>query len=177
MPGELAHAEELAHEGLKEARSAITQMRVNAVREMGLGPALSNAFERFLDHTGLKGQFTAETEAARFGDERAETVLRMAQEALRNVERHARATRVEVSLKSIHGTHVELRIEDNGIGFDPNALHPGHFGLVGLREQAELIGADLVLDAKPNEGTKIRVSLRLSPMAFGAARGQDASNG
>jgi signal transduction histidine kinase len=177
MPGELAHAEELAHEGLKEARSAITQMRVNAVREMGLGPALSNAFERFLDRTGLKGQFTAEAEAARFGDERAETVLRMAQEVLRNVERHARATRVEVSLKSIHGTHVELRIEDNGIGFDPSALHPGHFGLVGLREQAELIGADLVLDAKPNEGTNIRVSLRLSPMTFGAARGQDASNG
>jgi signal transduction histidine kinase len=169
VSGELAHAEELAHEGLKEARAAITQMRVNAVREMGLGPALSNAFERFLDRTGLTGEFTAEAEAARFGDERAETILRMAQEVLRNVERHARATRVDASLKSIHGTHLELRIEDNGIGFDPSALRPGHFGLVGLREQAELIGADLQIDSKPNSGTKIRVSVRLSPMAFGSA--------
>jgi signal transduction histidine kinase len=176
VSGELKHAEELAHEGLKEARSAITQMRVNAVREMGLGEALSNAFEHFLDHTGLRGEFTAETEAARFGDERAETILRMAQEVLRNVERHARATRVDVSLKSTDGTHLELRIEDNGIGFDPGALRPGHFGLVGLREQAELIGADLQIDSKPNEGTKIRVSLRSSPIAFGAARGQDAGN-
>jgi signal transduction histidine kinase len=171
VSAELARAEELAHEGLKEARSAITQMRVNAVREMGLGEALSNAFEHFLDHTGLTGEFTAETEAARFGDERAETMLRMAQEALRNVERHARATRVDVSLKSIEGTHLELRIEDNGIGFDPKALRPGHFGLIGLHEQAELIGADLHIDATPNEGTKIHVSLRLSPIAFGAARG------
>ncbi|HWX33153.1 MAG TPA: histidine kinase [Steroidobacteraceae bacterium] len=171
VSAELAHAEELAHEGLKEARSAITQMRVNAVREMGLGEALSNAFERFLDHTGLTGEFTAETEAARFGDERAETILQMAQEVLRNVERHAQATRVDVSLNLMHGTHLELRIEDNGIGFDTKALRPGHFGLVGLREQAELIGADLEIDAKPNAGTKIRVSLRLSPIAFGAARG------
>jgi signal transduction histidine kinase len=171
LSAELAHAEELAHEGLKEARSAITQMRVNAVREMGLGEALSNAFERFLDHTGLTGEFTAETEAARFGDERAETILRMAQEVLRNVERHARATRVDLSLRLIHGTHLELRIEDNGIGFDPGALRPEHFGLVGLREQAELIGADLEFDSQPNAGTKIRVSLRLSPIAFGAARG------
>jgi signal transduction histidine kinase len=167
VPGELAHAEEVAHEGLKEARTAITQMRVNAVRETGLGPALSNAFARFIDHTGLTGEFTADVAAARFGDERAETILRMAQEALRNVERHARATRVVVTLKSIHETHLELRIEDNGKGFDPRAHRPGHFGIVGLREQADLIGAELRIDSQPNEGTKISVSLLLSPITFG----------
>jgi signal transduction histidine kinase len=166
VPGELAHAEEVAHEGLKEARIAITQMRVNAVRETGLGPALSNAFARFVDHTGLTGEFSADVEAARFGDERAETILRMAQEALRNVERHARATRVMVTLKSIHGTRLELRIEDNGIGFDPRAQRPGHFGIVGLREQADLIGAELQIDSRPNDGTRISVSLPLSPVAF-----------
>jgi len=167
VPGELAHAEEVAHEGLKEARIAITQMRVNAVRETGLGPALSNLFARFIDRTGLTGEFSADIEAARFGDERAETILTMAQEALRNVERHASATRVVVALKSINDTHLELRIEDNGIGFDPGAHRPGHFGIVGLREQADLIGAELHIDSQPNEGTKISVSLLLSPIAFG----------
>ncbi|HXA36285.1 MAG TPA: histidine kinase [Steroidobacteraceae bacterium] len=166
VAAELEHAEELAHEGLKEARTAITQMRVNAVREMGLGPALSNAFERFIDHTGLTGEFNAETAAARFGDERAETILRMANEALRNVERHSRATRVNVTLKTVHGTHLELRIADNGIGFDPQALLPGHFGIVGLREQADLIGAELRIDSSPNEGTQVTVLVRLSPMTF-----------
>ena len=167
VAGELAHAEEVAHEGLKEARTAITQMRLNAVRETGLGPALSDTFARFIDHTGLTGDFIADAEAARFGDERAETILRMAQEALRNVEKHARATRVVIALKSVRATHLELRIEDNGIGFNPDARHPGHFGLVGLREQADLIGAELHIDSKPNEGTKVMVSLRLSPIAFG----------
>jgi signal transduction histidine kinase len=166
VPAELAHAEEVAHEGLKEARTAITQMRVNAVRETGLGPALSNEFERFIDRTGLTGEFTADAEAATFGDERAETILRMAQEALRNVERHARATRVAVALRTSGGTDLELRIEDNGVGFDPAEIRQGHYGIVGLREQAELIGARLRIDSQPDEGTKLTVSLPLSPITL-----------
>ncbi len=163
---ELGRAEKLAHEGLQEARTAITQMRVTAVRETGLGPALANAFERFINHTGLSGDFSADVEAARFGDERAETIVRMAQEALRNVERHARATRVTVRLRSVDDAALELQIEDNGIGFDPAALRPGHYGIVGLREQAELIGAELRIDSRPNEGTRLCVSWRLSPITF-----------
>jgi len=106
-------------------------------------------------------------EAARFGDERAEPLLRMTQEALRNVERHAMATRVTVRLQVTDGTHLQLRIEDNGIGFDTQALCSGHFGLVGLREQADLIGAELRIDSRRNAGTTVSVTLRLSPMAFG----------
>ena len=167
VAGELARAEEVAREGLNEARAAITQMRVNAVRETGLGPALSNEFRRFIDRTGLIGEFTAEAEAAGFGDERAETILRMAQEVLRNVERHAQATRLIVSLQSIGGGELALRIEDNGIGFDPLFSSPGHYGMVGLREQADLIGAKLDVESAPNAGTKVTVSWRLSPIAFG----------
>ena len=165
---ELARAEKVAHEGLQEARSAITQMRVTAVRETGLGPALATTFERFINRTGLAGEFSADTAAARFGDERAETLLQMAQEALRNVERHAMATRVEVRLRSSDETLLELRIEDNGVGFDPQALRPGHYGIVGLREQAELIGAQLRIDSKPNAGTRLCISLRLMPAVFAA---------
>jgi signal transduction histidine kinase len=167
VAAELARAEEVAHEGLKEARTAITQMRVNAVRETGLGPALSNVFDRFIDRTGLTGEFISDIEAARFGDERAETLLRMAQEALRNVEGHARATRVVVKLLAAAGTHLELCIEDNGIGFDPGAHLPDHYGIIGLREQADLIGAELKIDSTPGEGTKLTVLLRLSPIPFG----------
>jgi signal transduction histidine kinase len=163
---ELVRAQKLAHEGLQEARSAITQMRVTAVRETGLGPALANEFERFINRTGLTGDFSADVAAARFGDERAETILRMAQEALRNVERHARATRVVVRLQSRDNARLELCIEDNGVGFDPKAQRPGHYGIVGLREQAELIGAELFIDSRPNQGTNLRVSLRLSPIVF-----------
>jgi len=164
---ELVRAEELARTGLQEARSAISQMRVNAVRDTGLGAALSREFDRFVDRTGVAGDFSADAESARFGDERAETLLRMAQEALRNVERHSMATRVSVRLES-SGAQLELKIEDNGIGFDPQAPCPDHYGLVGLREQAELIGAELCIDTAPQLGTKIRVTLRVAPAAFAA---------
>jgi signal transduction histidine kinase len=163
---ELARAERLAHEGLQEARAAITQMRGTAVRETGLGPALANAVERFTNLTGLSSEFSAEVDAAGFGDERAETLVRMTAEALRNIERHARATRVTVRLQSITKDILELRIEDNGVGFDPLEVPPGHYGLVGLREQALLIGAELRIDSRPNEGTIVLVSLRLSPTVF-----------
>jgi signal transduction histidine kinase len=172
---ELVRAEKLAHEGLQEARTAITQMRVTAVRETGLGPALANAFERFLNHTGLTGDCIADEEAARFGDERAETLLRMAQEALRNIERHAQANRVTVRLRSTADSTLELRIEDDGVGFDPEALRPGHYGIVGLREQADLIGASLHIDSRPDEGTRFCVSLRLSPVDFNRSDAAAAS--
>ncbi|HEY0800410.1 MAG TPA: histidine kinase, partial [Steroidobacteraceae bacterium] len=163
---ELARAEEVAHDGLNEARAAITQMRLHAVRETGLGPALSNAFERFIDRTALTGEFSADAEAARFGDERAEMLLRMAQEIFRNIERHAMATRVGVKLQITDGRQLELHIEDNGIGFDPQVLPPEHYGIVGLREQAELIGAVLLIESKPNQGTRFSILLRLPPEAF-----------
>jgi signal transduction histidine kinase len=163
LAGELARAEQVAHEGLIEARTAITQMRVNAVRDTGLGAALAKAFERFVDHTGLTGEFSADPDAARFGDERAETIFRMAEEALRNVERHAMASHVGVTLATAGGTHLELWIKDDGVGFDPQAPHPGHFGLVGLREQAKLIGAELQIQSKLNQGTTLWLSLRITP--------------
>jgi signal transduction histidine kinase len=160
---ELARAEEVAHAGLNEARTAITQMRVNAVRDTGLGAALSKALDRFIDRTGLRGEFTADPEAARFGDERAETLLRMAEEALRNIERHAMATRAAVTLKSVDGTQLKLCIEDDGIGFDPDVPRQGHYGIVGLHEQAHLIGAHLCIDSAPGRGTTLTITLRMTP--------------
>jgi signal transduction histidine kinase len=91
----------------------------------------------------------------------------MAQEALRNVERHSQATHVAVTLAT-RDDLLELQIEDNGVGFDPQAPFPEHYGLVGLREQAELIGAELLIEAGPQRGTTIRVRLRTGPAAFAA---------
>ncbi len=160
---ELARAEEVAHEGLNEARTAITQMRVNAVRDTGLGAALRTAFDRFIDRTALRGEFLSDPEAGRFGDERAETLFRMAEEAMRNIERHAMATHTSLALKTVDGTQLQLRIEDDGIGFDPAAPRQGHYGIVGLHEQAQLIGAHLHIDSAPGRGTTLTITLRMSP--------------
>jgi signal transduction histidine kinase len=163
---ELARAEEVAHAGLNEARSAIAQIRGNSVRDTGLGPALSRAIERFKDRTGLDVDFAVDNEAARFGDERADMIFRMTEEALRNIERHARASHVKIELRSVNGEHLTLKIEDDGIGFDPAVIRPGHFGLIGLREQAQLIGAELEIQSAPNVGTTLTLLLRVAPEAL-----------
>jgi signal transduction histidine kinase len=167
LPDELARAEEVAHDGLNEARTAITQMRLNAVRDTGLGPALAKTFDRFIDRTGLIGEFASDSEAARFGDERAETLFRMAEEALRNIERHAMSSRVTVALAMKNETHLNLQIVDDGVGFDPGLSRPGHYGLVGLREQAQMIDAELHIRSGPNEGTALSVTLRIAPEVLG----------
>jgi signal transduction histidine kinase len=163
LPDELARAEEVAHDGLNEARTAIAQMRLNAVRDTGLGPALAKAFGRFIDRTGLIGEFVSDNEAGRFGDERAEILFRMAEEALRNIERHAMASRVTVTLSMKNDSRLSLQIDDDGIGFDTGLSRPGHFGLVGLREQAQLIDAELHIRSAPNEGATLLVTLRIAP--------------
>lgn len=159
---ELQNAEAVAHAGLIEARTAIAQMRLNAVRDTGLGAALAGAFDRFRDRTGLSGEFTQDARAGSFGDERAEALFRMAEEALRNIERHALAGNVRMQLSSRDDSLLELCIEDDGVGFDPDVPRPGHFGLVGLREQAQVIGAELVIRSGRG-GTRITVTLRTTP--------------
>jgi len=166
LPDELVRAEQVAHAGLSEARTAITQMRANSVRDIGLGPALAKAVERFKDHTGLNVEFAADGTAARFGDERAEVIFRMTEEALRNIERHAAASKVRVTLRSSDAAQLELQIEDDGVGFDAASPKPGHFGLIGLREQAHLIGAELRITSAPNRGTLVRLTLRIAPEAL-----------
>jgi signal transduction histidine kinase len=166
MRAELMRAEEVAQQGLNEARDAITQMRFNAVRDTGLSAALAGALRRFGDQTGLGVTYAAEPATDGFVDERAETVFRMVEEALRNIARHAQATKVNVTLRVSDGARLELRIEDDGVGFDENAAHVGHYGLVGLREQAQLIGADLKIESEVNRGTLVRITLPLSPAGW-----------
>jgi signal transduction histidine kinase len=155
---ELARAEQLAHEGLNEARNAIAQMRFNTVRDTGLGTALTKTLGALSDETGLKVEFRTDAEGARLGDERAEAVFRIAEEALRNVARHAKATRVVVTLATGDHGQCELRIEDDGVGFDPEAEYEGHFGLIGIREQAEMIGARLRIESTTLRGTTLSVA-------------------
>lgn len=162
LAAELGAAEQAAHEGLKEARAAIAQMRFNPVRDAGLGAALGDAIRLYAERTALAVKFVADPEAARFADERAETLFRIAEEALRNVERHARASQVTVRLQRTVDESLELSIEDDGVGFDPAAAHPGHYGLTGLREQVCLIGAKLTIESAQHRGTVVRVVLTTS---------------
>lgn len=162
LADELAQAEQAAHQGLQEARAAITQMRYNAARDVGLGAALSDVVRLFSERTGIECDYQVDPEVATFSEERAETLFRIAEEALRNVERHSGANRAVVALRSTYaGKCVSLSIADDGVGFSPDATVPGHFGLIGLKEQAQLIGATLDIQSLPQQGTTVTVTLRI----------------
>lgn len=86
----------------------------------------------------------------------------MAEEILRNIERHAAASKVRMELRAHPDSTMELAVDDNGVGFDPDAARQDHYGLIGLREQAALIGASLDIVSAPREGTRVRLTLRMA---------------
>lgn len=166
LADELIEAERAAHQGLQEARAAIGQIRYNPVRDVGLGVALQDHLKLFADRTGLVCHFECDPVLATFSEERAETLFRIAEEALRNVERHAGAREVTVSLKSVEqGSALKMSISDDGVGFETGSAHPGHYGLVGLKEQAQLIAAQLLIVSLPEQGTCLTVTLSLGELA------------
>jgi signal transduction histidine kinase len=92
-------------------------------------------------------------------------LLRLIQEALTNVRKHANATRVSIAIDR-RGVQLQLEIVDNGSGFDPAAIAPGghpRFGLSTMRERAEASGGTFDLESTPGEGTTIRVALPAGP--------------
>jgi signal transduction histidine kinase len=90
-----------------------------------------------------------------------QTVYRVADEALLNVERHSAARRVEVSLMRDGGT-VRLMVRDDGQGFAADGVPPeasGRFGLAGMGERAELVGGELEIESEPGRGTIVRLTV------------------
>lgn len=162
---ELGSAEDVAASGLADARAAIAQMRHGGASETGLSAALADLIERFGESTGIAATLQSEGGAADLTGERAEAVFRIVEEALRNVERHARARSVLVSLTTaappagsdVTEPRVCVTVTDDGVGFDSEAAHPGHYGLLGMREQAQMIGAELQVRSAPGEGTRLRL--------------------
>lgn len=163
--GEMARAEEVAASGLADARAAISQMRHNGVRDAGLASALRDLLARFSERTGVQASLNASSAAADMADERADILFRIVEQALHNVERHAQATTVTVRLGATaqeqSGQAADVRmvvsVADDGVGFDTTAPSPGHYGLIGIREQASLIGARLDVQSAPGRGTTIRL--------------------
>jgi len=168
LPDELRRAEQAAREGLQEARHAIDQLRSNPVRHAGLGAALAGLARGFGERSGIEAGVDVDPALAALDSDAAEAVFRMTEELLRNVERHAGARRVQITLQDSGGARACLQVCDDGRGFDPHAVGPGHYGLVGLHEQAEAIGAQLEIGSAPGRGTRVQVRWALDREATAA---------
>jgi signal transduction histidine kinase len=91
-----------------------------------------------------------------------EAVYRIAQEALHNTVRHARAAKVRIRLYPGSG-HTTVEVEDDGLGFDAGSDFPGHLGLRSMRERAARLGGTLEVLSVPGSGTTVRARIPLDP--------------
>jgi signal transduction histidine kinase len=143
---------------LAEARQAVMAMRVDPSAASSLEEVLRSYVEDFADRFGLRAEFEADGTLQRLPPRTEAEVLRIVQEALNNVRRHADATLVRVRSER-EGPISRISVTDNGRGFDPAAVPEGRYGLSGMRERAELVGATLDIRSRSRDGTTITVEM------------------
>jgi signal transduction histidine kinase len=143
-----------AQRGLDESRRAIAALTRD--RDEPFDIALVHAVEEVGRRLGTRVEVDAE-EAHDIGLREQEQLLRIVREAVTNAARHAQADVVRVQLTNGKGTR--LRIEDDGVGFDPEVDSPTGFGLVTMRERAAAIGGDFRVVSSAARGTTIEVEL------------------
>ncbi|WP_394835699.1 sensor histidine kinase [Pendulispora rubella] len=151
--GALARARELTHEILGEVRRSVAVLRGSAPRP--LVEMLGKLTEECTD-AGTPAHLAVEGEVRRLPDPTEYALYRTAQEALTNVRRHARASRVTVTLAFIPGERVRLRIEDDGMGM--NGSREG-FGLTGVRERADLLAGNIAIRTAPGQGFALEMEV------------------
>lgn len=165
----LAYAEmgllrELLRRELGDVRAFITQLRPPMLDEVGLDGAITQAAENVRQMAGLTVTTAFQAPSEMLSDGQRTVALRVAQEALQNVRKHAGADSVAVATR-VEGGEWVLEVRDDGRGFDIGAVAARgrrNFGLQFMRERAELIGARLDVRSRPDGGTVVRLAV---PMA------------
>jgi signal transduction histidine kinase len=158
----LRELRDTAQEALREMRLLIFELRPSILESEGLVTALRARLEAVEERAGLEVQFHVAGEAIgnlRLPAASEEGLYRIAQEALNNALKHARARRVSVSLDRGERA-VVLEIVDDGVGFDPSTVvEGGGLGMEGMIERAAQMGGKLVLDSEPGGGARVRVEV------------------
>jgi PAS domain S-box-containing protein len=154
---QVRHVRQLARAGLAEMRALIFELRVESLAEEGLVAALSKqaAAVEARHQLKIRSRFTPEPPLSMIAKE---ALYRIAQEALHNVVKHARARRVDLTLEVVDD-NIVLTVRDNGHGFELGTAFPGHLGLRSMQERAEAVGGSLSLDSAPRAGTVVRVQV------------------
>jgi PAS domain S-box-containing protein len=160
VAGPLEYVRSLAEAGLAEMRALIFELRPESLENEGLVVALEK------QAAALRARHEIEVRATLCDEPDVplwvkEALYRIAQEALHNTVKHARAENVEVKLEC-DTEGIVLEIDDDGTGFDPSSTFPGHLGLKSMRERAERLGGRFEIESGLGKGTRIRASVPTS---------------
>lgn len=157
---DLAAAVEMINRAVGQIRDLARGLRPPAVEVVGLGPTLDDYCLEFSELAGLDIEYKSAAVLPQLPGVFSITLYRVLQEALTNVVKHARATRVQVAL-DYTGRSLTLAVEDDGQGFDKSkfARISGGIGLLGMQERVALLGGRLTIESQPGRGTRLAAEL------------------
>ena len=162
VPVHLGRAKDLARKCLQEARRSVWNLLPRALEERPLDAAIEDAVRQFGSDGPENATFGLSGQKRDLPPDAQTALLRICQESLTNVRRHAGATHVTVKLR-FNGDDVSLEVVDNGIGFDSDAERDssggGGFGLTGMEQRAALLGGTFNVESRLGEGTLVKVSI------------------
>ncbi len=161
--------------GLDETRRALKALRASPLEDLGLRLALQELSTSAVERCQLNLTLNLPEQIPTLSPDVEQCVYRVAQEAIENVINHANASQLSVQL-GVQESGVFLVVQDNGVGADfiqtsmaaplpasPAARPTGHFGLVGMQERAQLVGGQLTISSRPNQGTRIELFIPRIP--------------
>ncbi len=158
LSDDLEETSAVARQAMEELLTLARQLRPTALDDLGLKAALAGLVEEVGRQTGIATAFESDESAGSFHqlpDELQLVTYRVAQEALSNAVRHSGARHIRVRL-TLTGDGLELRVSDDGAGFDASEP-PAGLGVAGMRERAMLVGAAFGIESRPGLGTRVRL--------------------
>jgi signal transduction histidine kinase len=151
----LEHSLQAIREGLTETRRTLQELRAKPLEDLGLSMAVQTLAESYASRSGFELELEIDPDLGEYPANVQQGIYRIAQEALANVADHAQAQNVWVELKRDR-RQLQLRICDDGCGFDPDTgENEHHYGLLGMRERAEMVGGKLSVESQPGKGTRV----------------------
>jgi signal transduction histidine kinase len=159
----LAELESLAEQTIENLRRLTRALRPMYLEDLGLVPALEMLVSEISQNNSVIVEFQQTGQERRLSHETELALYRIAQEALSNIVKHSNATSAELRI-DFDEARILIEITDNGIGFDvpkspTDFAQKGHFGLLGIRERADLIGTRLEVESSTGKGTRLMVRL------------------
>ncbi|MBL8215493.1 MAG: ATP-binding protein [Bryobacterales bacterium] len=161
-------ARTMVHHYRAEARRVIWDLRHDAPEPTSLDIAIRAAIEQLTGDRGIASHVAVEGDSRPMPGDLAQNLLRICQEAAANAVSHGQPSRIDVTLH-YDAAAVAVTVRDDGRGFDPRAVSPGHFGLDIMRERARRFGGELHVASTAGAGTVIRAAIPLPAAAEGAS--------
>jgi signal transduction histidine kinase len=160
----IARTQRLVEHSVNIVHRFARELRPTVLDDLGLIPALHTFMKNFRKETGIRVSLAAFAEVEQVVGDKRTVLYRVAQEALTNVARHARASQADVKIQKKDGL-ICMRIKDNGKGFRQQSVSrskKGHrLGLLGMRERLEMVGGKFTIESAPGKGTTVLAQIPL----------------